>query len=213
MNRDNIGTEVKKRATPEDDSMTFSYTVARPFDRREKNTSKWTVVEKGYDKSSPDRQLEISYQSIISAASLLKCYLLETPCNPSVRLLRKEGFDIYLKKELMQITDSIKARGVVYTLLQLSEKHKRKGVITISTGNLAVVLCHYGRKFRIPVTVVLPVSTSRQNVACCKQYENPQTTVLNMGKNMVEAHIIALNIAKVQGLFYLDGYYLFLVKF
>ncbi|XP_071653487.1 L-threonine ammonia-lyase-like, partial [Temnothorax longispinosus] len=67
-------------------------------------------------------------------------------------------------KESEQETNecSVKARGVIYTLLQLSKKQKKKGlkgVIAISTGNFAQILCYYGKKFQIPVTVVVPTTT------------------------------------------------------
>lgn len=126
-------------------------------------------------------------------------------------MLAERGFNIYLKKEFYQITDSIKARGVVYTLLQLSDEYKHKGVITISTGNFAFILSHYGCKFNIPVMIVMPTSTAEEKIKMCQQ--NLQIKLFIQGDNILEAHDIALRIAKIKGLFYIDGYSFFYYNF
>jgi len=122
--------------------------------------------------------------------------------------LRIEDFHIHLKlkKEYDQITHSVQARGVIYTLLKLSDKQKRKGVITISTGYFAYTLCYFGKKFGIPVTVVMPKSTTDENVNKCRELS---ASVTVCGSNMVDLHKFALHIAMTKGLFYLDRYSFF----
>jgi len=136
--------------------------------------------------------------------------------------LEDESFEFFVKEETSQFMSSVKTRGVIYTLLQLSDEQKRRGVIAISTGSFAVILCYYGRKFNIPVTVVMPTSVADKYVDRCKnptisasnenvEYvsTNVAVTVLVQGSDMIEAHNIALRIAKEKGLFYLDGYSFF----
>ncbi|XP_018307887.1 L-threonine dehydratase catabolic TdcB-like [Mycetomoellerius zeteki] len=98
--------------------------------------------------------------------------------------------------------NSIQVRGVIYTLLQLTDKQKRNGVIAISTGYFAQTLCYFGQKFGIPVTVVMQKSTAQEIVDKC-QYLG--ATVIVRGDNIVEAHNIALQTARTKGLCYLDG--------
>ncbi|XP_011063778.1 PREDICTED: threonine dehydratase, mitochondrial-like [Acromyrmex echinatior] len=117
-------------------------------------------------------------------------------------LLRKIGIHVYFKKELDQHMNSIQARGVIYTLLQLTNKQKRNGVIAISTGYFAQTLCYFGQKFRVPVTVVMQKSTAQEIVDKC-QYLG--ATVIAQGDNIIEVHNIALQIARTKGLCYLDG--------
>jgi len=112
----------------------------------------------------------------------------------------------YYKEEFDQIRGSIQARGVIYTLLQLSNEQKRKGVIAISTGYFAEALCYYGTILGIPVTVVMPSSTVYKIVNKCRFYS---ATVMTGGDNMVDAHRIALHTARTRGLVYLDGYVFF----
>jgi len=111
--------------------------------------------------------------------------------------------DIHYKEEFNQIMGSVKARGVIYTLLQLSDEQKRKGVIAISTGPFAHILCHFGKKFGIPVTVVMPSSTADETVYKCRKLS---ATVIVEGDSMVDVHKIALRNARKNGLCYLDRY-------
>ncbi|KYN13798.1 Zonadhesin [Trachymyrmex cornetzi] len=180
----------------------FSYTVARTLNRLGFNLT-WNVIEKGYNKSV--FRTKISYATIKKAASFLKKHILETPCYQSERILNSSGFNIYLKKELYQLTDSIKARGVIYSLLHLSKVHRCRGVITISSGSFAFVLSHYTYRYQIPVTVVLPTTTTDEKIMMCKAY--PLSRVFVKGNNLLEAHRAALDIAMSEGLFYLDGYF------
>jgi threonine dehydratase len=120
---------------------------------------------------------------------------------------------MFLKNEFGQFTDSVKARGVVYALLQLTKEQKCKGVIGISTGSFAYTLCYFGKKLGIPVTVVMPTSTADDKIKMCQMHSDSRTTVLIRGSNMIEAHNTALHIAQKMGLFYLDGYFLLFIIF
>jgi len=110
--------------------------------------------------------------------------------------------NLYIKKEYEQKWNSVQARGVIYTLLQLSDEQKRKGIIAISTGSFAHILCCEGKSRGIPVTVVMPSSTKQEVVNKCREF----STVITRCNNMVDAHEIALHIARRDGLLYLDGY-------
>jgi len=110
---------------------------------------------------------------------------------------------VYFKLEFEQVMRSIQTRGVVYTLLQLSDEQRRKGVIAISTGHhFAYILCHFGMKFKIPVTVVMLSSAARGMVEKCREL---LATVIQCD-NMIQAHEFALRNARKNGLLYIDGY-------
>ncbi|KYM85114.1 Threonine dehydratase biosynthetic [Atta colombica] len=183
-------------------SWRFSYTVARTLKRQDCNFT-WNVIEKGYNKSAPGQEYEISYAIIKQARTFLKRRILKTPCFQSERILDRNDFNIYLKKELYQVTDSIKARGVIYSLLHLSKEQKCKGVITISTGSFAFILCHYTHRYNIPITVVLPTTTIEEKIKICQRY--PLSRVIVRGDTLLEAHRTALDIAMREDLFYFDG--------
>jgi len=98
---------------------------------------------------------------------------------------------------------SVQTRGVIYTLLQLSDEQKRKGVVAISTGHFAHILSFFGKKFNIPVTVIMPSSTPHKMVDSCRDFS---ATVFVLSESMVDIHKFALYIARLKGLVYLDGY-------
>jgi len=118
-----------------------------------------------------------------------------------------------LKRE-HQPLKSVKGRGVIYTLLRLSEEQRRyKGIIAISTGSFAYILCYYGNMFNIPVTVVMPTTIADDHIKKCRDTGSRAKVVVH-GNNMLQAHIFALSIAQENGLFYLDGYFFILfIKF
>lgn len=98
--------------------------------------------------------------------------------------------------------ESVKARGVIYTLQQLPEKQKRNGVIAISTGGFAYSLCYFGKKFNIPVTLVMPESTENEVKNICR---NLGANVFDQNiQNITQAHTRALTMARLRGLAYLD---------
>jgi len=94
-------------------------------------------------------------------------------------------------------------------LLKLSKEQKRKGVIAISTGNFAYILCYYGNMLHIPVTVVMPKTVVDYYVKMCQNTSSRATVVIH-GNDMLEAHSFALSLAQQKGLFYLDRYCFFL---
>ncbi|XP_018307886.1 L-threonine dehydratase catabolic TdcB-like [Mycetomoellerius zeteki] len=184
------------------DHVPFSYTIVCPLLRHQNHTCfEWNIIDKGSKKLKRFQKYEISVNRIHSAMYKIRKHIWETPCFKS-SLLNHQGFHIYLKAEFCQVTNSIKARGVIYTLLQLTHEEKCKGVIAISTGSFAYSLCYYGKIFEIPVTIVMPISTADEQVKNCRKYK---ATVLVQGRDMLEAHNIALRIAKTNGLYYLDG--------
>ncbi|XP_071572824.1 L-threonine ammonia-lyase-like [Temnothorax nylanderi] len=183
-----------------ENDLTFSYSVVRPLKKISQNT--WYVTEKG-EKSNPEERLKISYDEIQSALSLMRKdkTIQMTPCDES-QLLRDKGFKIFLKKELHQIMGSVKARGAVYSLLRLSNK-QRKAVITTSTGSFAHTLCHFGKEFGIPITVMIPLSeVVAETIDTCLDLG---AFVSIASYNIVEAHKEALRTAQENGLVYIDG--------
>jgi len=122
---------------------------------------------------------------------------------------KEKGAILHFKEEVYQIMNSIQTRGVIYTLLQLSAEQKRKGVIAISTGHFAHILSYFGKKFGIPVTVVMPSSTVHETVI---MYQNLSANVIVQRDNMVDVHRYALREAKTKGLVYL-AFLIFQLKY
>merc|ERR1712241_1161248 len=111
--------------------------------------------------------------------------------------------DIYLKKDYMQYTGSFKERGARYTLLMLSDKQKKKGVIAASAGNHALALAFHGGQLDIPVTVCMPVVAPIMKVENCKKFG---ANVIIHGADIGEARERALQIGKENDFMYINGF-------
>ncbi|PCE26934.1 serine dehydratase [Paraburkholderia acidicola] len=86
---------------------------------------------------------------------------IETPLIESRALSLKTGRDIFLKLESLQPSGSFKLRGVGFAC----EEHKRNGArrfVTASGGNAGYAVAYAGRELGIPVTVVVPQTTSER---------------------------------------------------
>ncbi|KAG8537468.1 hypothetical protein GDO81_024485 [Engystomops pustulosus] len=62
----------------------------------------------------------LRFEDISAAAFKIQSGVQKTPCMYS-RLSKQYGVDIYLKKEYLQYTGSVKERGVLYLLTSLHE--------------------------------------------------------------------------------------------
>ena len=69
------------------------------------------------------------------------------------------GNKVYLKPENLQLTGAYKIRGAYYKISTLSEEEKQRGLITASAGNHAQGVAYAARKFGVPASIVMPVST------------------------------------------------------
>ena len=69
------------------------------------------------------------------------------------------GNKVYLKPENLQLTGAYKIRGAYYKISTLSEEEKQRGLITAPAGNHAQGVAYAARKFGVPATIVMPVST------------------------------------------------------
>ena len=97
--------------------------------------------------------------------------------------LSREGGQLYLKTENLQVTGSFKVRGAYYKISQLSPEERAKGVIACSAGNHAQGVALAAQKNRIPAVICLPegapiskVEATRSYVWCPAPTTTPTTT-------------------------------------
>ena len=77
----------------------------------------------------------LTLDKIYHAAFVLKNVVRKTDLIHAPNI--KEGSNIYLKTENLQVTGSFKVRGSYYKISQLTEEEKANGVIACSAGNHA----------------------------------------------------------------------------
>jgi threonine dehydratase len=100
---------------------------------------------------------EITRDSLEDTHRLLGDYVTRTPVVsiPKQRLMDRGPSTLLIKLETLQETGSFKFRGAVNNLLSLDPQQRRRGVITVSSGNHGIALAEAGRRFCVPVTVVV----------------------------------------------------------
>ncbi|NXS35637.1 LTHAD lyase, partial [Pomatostomus ruficeps] len=142
----------------------------------------------------------IRFEDISAAAFKIQCGVQKTPCMYS-RLSKQYGMDIYLKKEFLQYTGSVKERGVLYLLMSLPQDQQRKGVIVASDSNFSMAVAHHASELRIPVFVIMSTSTAPARVKMCREYG---AMVISYGTTAKDSQVHARRLAQENGYLYLE---------
>ncbi|XP_061236035.1 L-threonine ammonia-lyase-like isoform X4 [Neopsephotus bourkii] len=142
----------------------------------------------------------IRFEDISAAAFKIQCSVQKTPCMYS-RLSKQYGMDIYLKKEFLQYTGSVKERGVIYLLTSLPQDQQRKGVIVASDSNFSMAVAYHASELCIPVFVIMSTSTSPARVKMCREYG---AMVISYGTTAKDSQMHARRLAQENGYLYLE---------
>jgi threonine dehydratase len=104
----------------------------------------------------PLTQPSVTLDDIRAAATTLAGHVENTPCLHSRTLSQITGAEVYLKFENLQFTASFKERGALNKLAQLTDAHRRQGVIAVSAGNHAQGVAYHAQRLGIPAVIVMP---------------------------------------------------------
>jgi len=98
---------------------------------------------------------DLTLSDFRSAHALLQGHILLTPLVASSSLYTPAGQPILLKAENLQRSGSFKIRGASYSLSQLTDAQRQRGVIAYSTGNHAQAVALAAQQQHIPATIVM----------------------------------------------------------
>ena len=110
----------------------------------------------------------LTLDKVYKASRVLKEIVRETDMiyAPNIR----EGANIYLKTENLQVTGSFKIRGSYFKISSLSEEEKARGVIACSAGNHAQGVALAATKKGIKSLICLPDGAPISKVEATKRY-------------------------------------------
>ncbi|MCE9610956.1 MAG: threonine ammonia-lyase [Chthoniobacter sp.] len=145
----------------------------------------------------------MTFQEVEAARDRIKGAVYYSPCPRSIPLSEITGMEIFCKLDNLQRTGSFKERGARNALVQLPAEQQRRGVIAASAGNHAQALAYQGKLLGIPATVVMPKFAPLIKVDTCQKLG---ATVVLHGEDFGEAKARGYELAKEQGLTYIDGY-------
>ena len=116
---------------------------------------------------------------------------IETPLIESIPLSQRLEGNVWLKMEALQPSGSFKLRGIGHAC-QKYVSEGAKMFISSSGGNAGIAVAYSGRKLGVPVTVIVPKTTSKRAIEIIKQEE---AKVIIRGETWQEAHHFALKLS------------------
>ncbi|XP_027030644.1 L-threonine ammonia-lyase [Tachysurus fulvidraco] len=138
----------------------------------------------------------LGFEDISAAAlNMQQSGIQKTPCTYS-RLSKIYGMEIYLKKEYLHYTGSVKERGVLYLLSSLQQDQQKKGVIVATDCNFSMAVAHHAVGLRIPVFVIMPAYTSPPRL---RMYRDYGAMVISYGMTAQDSQNHARHLAKENG--------------
>lgn len=141
--------------------------------------------------------MKLTLEQIQHAHREIGAAILCTPTVRATRLSLQLGFDLFLKLENLQHTNTFKARGALAKLLTLSEAQQAAGVIACSAGNHAQGVAYHATRLGIASTIVMPEGTPFNKV---KRTEDFGGQVVIHGKNFDASAAFTLALAKEKNL-------------
>ncbi len=147
--------------------------------------------------------VELGLRDIYAARKRIAPYVYETPLVASMLLSEFTGRNVFLKLENQQVTRSFKVRGAANRLLKLSDEERRKGVITVSTGNHGKAVATMAKRLDIRAVVCVPELVLEHKVAAIRAIG---AEIVVTGGDQEEAEENALQLAAEQGLTYISPF-------
>ena len=104
------------------------------------------------------------------AVERLKPVVTKTPLALSLKLSRKYGCEVYLKREDLQVVRSYKLRGAYNMMSSLPKEQLQRGVVCASAGNHAQGFAYSCKKLAAKGVVFMPIITPQQKVQQTKLF-------------------------------------------
>lgn len=102
----------------------------------------------------------VTLRHIREAAATIQRVAVRTPLLPSEALSERCGVSVWLKPECLQRGGAFKLRGAYNYLANLPGAKRARGVIAPSSGNHAQAVALSAKLFKVPATVVMPVTVT-----------------------------------------------------
>ena len=145
----------------------------------------------------------VNYNDIVKAYSKVTKYKNNTSLQYSGTLGKMTHNKVFLKPENLQLTGSFKLGGAINVMMNLTEKQKKKGVVTCSAGNWAQAVAYAAGLFDIRSVIVMAEHASNTKIVATKGYG---AEVMIYGQNSNDVISKAMDIADTDGLTYLSPF-------
>ena len=143
----------------------------------------------------------VTVHDIVAARRVVYRYLNPTPLIRYPELSELLGFNAYIKHENHQPTGSFKVRGGLNFMSRLPEPLKRRGVITVTSGNNGQSIAYSARQFGVHATVVVPNGNNPEKNSAISALG---AELVEGGADFDEARELCGELQAEQGLYYVD---------
>lgn len=140
----------------------------------------------------------VTIEALQRAEGLIRDAFAATPTLSWPLLNQRAGLETWVKHENHTPTGAFKVRGGLVYMERLSrERPHVRGVISATRGNHGQSLAYAGRRFGVPVTIVVPHGNSREKNAAMRAFG---ATLIEHGQDFDEARVEAARLAEEGGL-------------
>lgn len=112
----------------------------------------------------------VSYNDIESAHNRISNFIHNTPILTCENINLESNAKLFFKCDNFQKTGSFKIRGATNSILQLSKKQIKNGVITTSSGNHGAAVAAAAKKLGANVKVIMPNNTPKVKINNVQRY-------------------------------------------
>lgn len=114
----------------------------------------------------------LKVEQIKEAHDNIKCYARYTPVLYSGAAAKDFGFELMLKAENLQTTNSFKIRGASNCILKGIKSSKGlKGVVTASSGNHGQAVAYVAYRLKLPVIIVMPENAPEAKIKAVSRWD------------------------------------------
>lgn len=114
--------------------------------------------------------LDISLERFQEAEELMQRKNLRTPLLPLHFINTDQGHPIFLKAENLQPSGSFKIRGATFSISQLTDAEKKRGVVAYSTGNHAQAVALAAHLMGVKATIVMSEDVPKNKLNATKEF-------------------------------------------
>ncbi|HET8729205.1 MAG TPA: hydroxyectoine utilization dehydratase EutB [Alphaproteobacteria bacterium] len=138
-----------------------------------------------------------SLRDVYRARARISSHVRRTPLVRSAPLSLLSGSEVHLKLETLQDIGAFKLRGAVNRIMTLDDEERRRGVVTMSTGNHGRAVAYAAGRLGVPAIVCLSELVAGNKVEAIRELGAEARII---GRSQDEAGEEALRLVREEGM-------------
>ncbi len=139
----------------------------------------------------------LTLSEIYRARKRIAPVIRRTPLVASTDLTTQTGKNVFLKLENLQVTGAFKLRGATNKILSLTQDERKRGVITVSSGNHGKAVAYVSGQLGVKVMICVAKTVPENK---CQAIRNLGAELVVVGENADEAMMYADELQAERGM-------------